>query len=152
MGDVISLVERAQSVFDEEESRRINQKIRKNQFNFDDFISQLEQIKKMGSMKDLMGMIPGMGKVMKDIDISDDAFTPIESIIKSMTPKERANPDIINGNRRKRLASGSGRTIQEVNNLMKQFEDMRKMMNMMNKSGGKMKGLPDLGKLMPGMR
>jgi len=152
MGDVISLVERAQSVFDEEESRRINQKIRKNQFNFDDFISQLEQIKKMGSMKDLMGMIPGMGKVMKDVDISDDAFTPIESIIKSMTPKERANPDIINGNRRKRLASGSGRTIQEVNNLMKQFEDMRKMMNMMNKSGGKMKGLPDLGKLMPGMR
>jgi len=152
MGDVISLVERAQSVFDEEESRRINQKIRKNQFNFDDFISQLEQIKKMGSMKDLMGMIPGMGKVMKDVDISDDAFTPIESIIKSMTPKERANPDIINGNRRKRLASGSGRTIQEVNNLMKQFEDMRKMMNMMNKSGGKMKGLPDFGKMMPGMR
>lgn len=152
MGDVISLVERAQNVFDEEESRRINQKIRKNQFNFDDFMSQLEQIKKMGSVKDLMGMIPGMGKAMKDVDISDDAFLPIESIIKSMTPKERANPDIINGNRRKRLAAGSGRSIQDVNNLMKQFEDMRKMMNMMNKSGGKMK-MPNLGGMgIPGMR
>lgn len=147
MGDVISLVERAQQVFDEEEARKLNQKIRKNQFDFNDFISQLEQIKKMGSIKDLVGMIPGMGKAMKDVDISDDAFKPIESIIKSMTPKERSQPEIINGSRKKRIASGSGTTIQEVNNLIKQFEDMRKMMNMLNKNGGKMKGLPNMGKL-----
>jgi len=147
MGDVISLVERAQQVFDEDEARKLNQKIRKNQFDFNDFISQLEQIKKMGSIKDLVGMIPGMGKAMKDVDISDDAFKPIESIIKSMTPKERTQPEIINGSRKKRIANGSGTTIQEVNNLIKQFEDMRKMMNMLNKNGGKMKGLPNMGKL-----
>ncbi len=147
MGDVISLVERAQQVFDEDEARKLNQKIRKNQFDFNDFISQLEQIKKMGSIKDLVGMIPGMGKAMKDVDISDDAFKPIESIIKSMTPKERTQPEIINGSRKKRIAGGSGTTIQEVNNLIKQFEDMRKMMNMLNKNGGKMKGLPNMGKL-----
>jgi signal recognition particle subunit SRP54 len=121
MGDVISLVERAQQSFDEDEAKRINAKIRKNQFNFDDFLSQLEQIKKMGNIKDLMGMIPGMGKAMKGLDIDDDSFKPIEAIIKSMTPLERENPDIIDGSRRKRLASGSGRSIVEVNNLMKQF-------------------------------
>jgi len=147
MGDVISLVERAQQVYDEDEARKLNQKIRKNQFDFNDFLSQLEQIKKMGSIKDIVGMIPGMGKMMKDVDISDDAFKPIEAIIKSMTPKERENPQILNGSRRKRIALGSGTTIQEVNNLLKQFEDMRKMMNMMNKNGGKMKGIPGMPKL-----
>jgi signal recognition particle subunit SRP54 len=146
MGDVISLVERAQQSFDEEEAKRINAKIRKNQFNFDDFLSQLEQIKKMGNIKDLVGMIPGMGKAMKGIDIDDDSFKPIEAIIRSMTPTERENPDIIDGNRRKRIATGSGRTIVEVNNLMKQFGDMRKMMKQMNKMGGAQKAL---GNMMP---
>jgi signal recognition particle subunit SRP54 len=128
MGDVISLVEKAQQAFDEDEARRINQQIRKNQFNFDDFLSQLNQIKKMGNLKDLVGMIPGMGKAMKDIDIDDDSFKPIEAIIHSMTKQERANPDLIDGNRRKRIAGGSGTSIQQVNNLLKQFGDMRKMM------------------------
>lgn len=136
MGDVISLVERAQQSFDEDEAKRINAKIRQNNFNFDDFLSQLEQVKKMGNIKDLMGMIPGMGKAMKGIDIDDDSFKPIEAIIRSMTPKERQNPDIIDGRRRKRIADGSGRTIVEVNNLMKQFDDMRKLMKQMNKMGG----------------
>ncbi|MFD2201417.1 signal recognition particle protein [Shivajiella indica] len=148
MGDVISLVERAQQTFDEDEAKRINAKIRKNQFNFDDFLSQLEQIKKMGNIKDLMGMIPGMGKAMKGLDIDDDSFKPIEAIIRSMTPLERENPDIIDGSRRKRIANGSGRTIVEVNNLMKQFSDMRKMMKQMNKMGGAKKAL---GGMMPGM-
>ncbi len=143
MGDVVSLVEKAQEVFDEDEAKRLNQKIRKNQFNFEDFLTQLQQIKKMGSIKDIVGMLPGMNKMMKDVDIDDNAFAPIEAIINSMTPKERQNPDIINGNRRKRLAGGSGTSIQQVNNLMKQFEDMRKMMKMMNNSGGK--GLPKMG-------
>ena len=143
MGDVVSLVEKAQEVFDEEESKRLNQKIRKNQFNFEDFLQQLQQIKKMGSIKDIVGMLPGMNKMMKDVNIDENAFAPIEAIIKSMTPKERQNPDIINGNRRKRISSGSGTSIQQVNNLMKQFEDMRKMMKMMNKTGGK--GLPQMG-------
>lgn len=133
MGDVVSLVEKAQQVFDEEEAQRLNKKIRKNQFDFDDFKSQLDQIKKMGNIKDLVGMLPGVGKMMKDVDISDDAFKPIEAIICSMTPEERANPDIINGSRRKRLANGSGTTIQQVNNLLKQFNEMRKMMKKMNK-------------------
>ena len=137
MGDVVSLVEKAQDAFDEEEAKRINEKIRKNKFDFDDFKSQLDQIKKMGNIKDLMGMLPGMGKALKDVEIDDDAFKPIEAIIGSMTPKERANPDIINGSRRKRLAKGSGTTVQEVNNLMKQFEEMRKMMKKMNKMSGK---------------
>ncbi|PZX60378.1 signal recognition particle subunit FFH/SRP54 (srp54) [Algoriphagus ratkowskyi] len=136
MGDVISLVERAQQSFDEDEAKRINSKIRTNNFNFDDFLSQLEQVKKMGNIKDLLGMIPGMGKAMKGMDIDDDSFKPIEAIIRSMTPAEREQPDIIDGNRRKRLAAGSGRTIVEVNNLMKQFSDMRKMMKQMNKMGG----------------
>lgn len=148
MGDVISLVERAQQTFDEDEAKRLNAKIRKNQFNFDDFLSQLEQIKKMGNVKDLMGMIPGMGKAMKDLDIDDDSFKPIESIIKSMTPLERENPDVIDGSRRKRIANGSGRSITEVNNLMKQFADMRKMMKQMNKMGGAKRAL---GGMIPGM-
>ncbi len=146
MGDVISLVERAQQSFDEDEAKRINAKIRKNQFNFDDFLSQLEQIKKMGNIKDLVGMIPGMGKAIKDMDIDDDSFRPIEAIIRSMTPTERENPDIIDGSRRKRIATGSGRTIVEVNNLMKQFNDMKKLMKQMNKMGGAQKAL---GSMMP---
>jgi signal recognition particle subunit SRP54 len=142
MGDVISLVERAQQAFDEDENRRISKKIRQNTFDFNDFVSQLEQVKKMGNMKDLMGMIPGAAKMMKDVDIDDNAFVPIEAIIRSMTPQERGNPDLINGSRRKRIATGSGRTIQEVNNLMKQFEDMRKMMRSM--SGLKPGKMPNL--------
>jgi len=148
MGDVISLVERAQQSFDEDESKRINAKIRGNNFNFDDFLSQLEQVKKMGNIKDIMGMIPGMGKAMKGLDIDDDSFKPIEAIIKSMTPKERSNPDVIDGSRKKRLAAGSGRTIIEVNNLMKQFGDMRKMMKQMNKMGG---AKAAMSKMIPGM-
>jgi signal recognition particle subunit SRP54 len=132
MGDVISLVERAQQAFDEEEAKRINQKIRKNQFDFNDFLSQIQQIKKMGNIKDLMGMIPGMSKMMGEIDIDDNAFKPIEAIINSMTPYERSNPDIINGSRKKRIADGSGTTMQEVNNLLRRFEDMRKIMKKMN--------------------
>ena len=146
MGDVISLVERAQQSFDEDEAKRINAKIRQNNFNFDDFLSQLEQVKKMGNIKDLIGMIPGMGKAMKGLDIDDDSFKPIEAIIRSMTPKERQNPDIIDGRRRKRIADGSGRTITEVNNLMKQFEDMRKLMKQMNKMGGAKQAL---GRMVP---
>lgn len=137
MGDVISLVERAQQTYDEEEARRLNKKIRKNQFDFNDFLSQLQQIKKMGNIKDLVGMIPGMGKALKGIDIDDDSFKPIEAIIRSMTVDERENPEILNGSRRKRIADGSGTTIQEVNNLLKQFDQMKKMMKTMNKMGGK---------------
>lgn len=146
MGDVLSLVEKAQQAFDEEEAERINKKIRQNQFSFDDFYSQLQQIKKMGNIKDLMGMIPGMGQAVKDVDISNDSFKPIEAIIQSMTPAERKKPDIIDPSRKKRIAIGSGTSIQQVNNLMKQFEDMRKMMRMMNKvQDGKMK-MPTLPK------
>ncbi|OWP62331.1 signal recognition particle protein [Hymenobacter amundsenii] len=148
MGDVISLVERAQMQFDEEEAKRINQKIRKNQFNFDDFLSQLEQIKKMGNLKDLVGMIPGMGKAMKDVEIDDNAFKPIEAIIKSMTPKERAQPELLNGSRRRRLALGSGTDIQQVNALMKQFEDMRKVMRTMNKMSSTKGGMAQMAKMM----
>lgn len=136
MGDVLSLVEKAQQNFDEEEARRINKKIKKNQFGFDDFLSQMEQIKKMGNMKDLLGMIPGVGKAVKDIDIDDDSLKPIEAIIKSMSPLERQNPDIINGSRRQRIAKGSGTSINQVNQLIKQFDQMRKMMKTMNKMGG----------------
>ncbi|MBD2751741.1 signal recognition particle protein [Spirosoma validum] len=132
MGDVISLVERAQQAFDEDEAKRINAKMRKNQFDFDDFLSQLQQIKKMGNVKDLLGMIPGMGKMIKDLDIDNDSFKPIEAIISSMTPKERQRPDIIDGSRKKRIAAGSGTNIQQVNNLLKQFDEMRKMMKKMN--------------------
>ncbi len=132
MGDVVSLVERAQEQFDEEEAKRIHKKIQKNQFDFNDFYNQIQQIKKMGNMKDLVGMIPGMRKAMKDVEIQDDAFKPIEAIINSMTPKEKSNPKIINVSRRQRIAKGSGTSIQDVNKLMKQFEDTRKMMKMMS--------------------
>lgn len=132
MGDVISLVERAQQAFDEEEAKRINAKMRKNQFDFNDFLSQLQQIKKMGNVKDLLGMIPGMGKMVKELDIDNDSFKPIEAIINSMTPKERERPDMIDNSRKRRIAAGSGTTIQQVNNLLKQFDEMRKMMKKMN--------------------
>ncbi len=136
MGDVLSLVEKAQQTFDEDEARRINKKIKKNQFGLDDFLSQMEQIKKMGSMKDLLGMIPGVGKAIKDVDIDDDSLKPIEAIIKSMTPKEREMPDIINGSRKQRIAKGSGTDVNQVNQLLKQFAQMKKMMKTMNKMGG----------------
>ncbi len=136
MGDVVSLVEKAQQTFDEEEAKRLNAKMRKNQFDFNDFLKQLEQIKKMGNMKDMLGMIPGMGKAMKDVDINDDSFKPVEAIIRSMTLDERENPDKINPSRKNRIAKGSGTSVQQVNQLLKQFEDMRKMMKMMNKMGG----------------
>lgn len=144
MGDVVSLVEKAQQVFDEDEAKRLQKKIRKNQFNFDDFLSQLQQVKKMGNIKDLMGMIPGMGKAIKDADIDDDSFKPIEGIIRSMTPLERANPEVLNGSRKKRIAQGSGTSIQEVNNLLKQFSGMRKMMRTMNKMSGVKKGMANV--------
>ncbi|WP_435415184.1 signal recognition particle protein [Polaribacter aestuariivivens] len=137
MGDVISLVERAQDQYDEEEARKLQKKIAKNQFGFDDFLNQIQQIKKMGSMKDLMGMIPGAGKALKDVDIDDDAFKGIEAIIHSMTPSERSVPSTINSSRKKRIAKGSGTSIQEVNQLMKQFNQMSKMMKMMQGGGGK---------------
>ncbi len=137
MGDVVSLVERAQEQFDEEEARKIQKKIAKNRFGFDDFLKQIQQIKKMGSMKDLMGMIPGAGKALKGMDIDDDAFKHVEAIIHSMTPEERSTPSKLNASRKKRIAKGSGRTIQEVNQLLKQFEQMSKMMKMMQGGGGK---------------
>ena len=124
-------MERAQEQFNIEEARKLQKKIAKNQFNFNDFLGQLQQIKKMGNLKDLVGMIPGIGKAMKDVDINDDAFKGIEAIIYSMTPEERENPDMINGSRRLRIAKGSGTNIQEVNKLIKQFDDTRKMMKMM---------------------
>ena len=153
MGDVISLVERAQQQFDEEEARKMQKKIAKNQFGFDDFLKQIQQIKKMGNVKDLMGMIPGMGKALKGVDIDDDAFKGIEAIIRSMTPEERTNPQLLNGSRRKRIADGSGTSVQEVNQLIKQFGQMGKMMKMMQGGGAKqmmqmMKGRGG----MPGMR
>lgn len=132
MGDIVTLVERAQEQYDEEQAQKLQKKIAKNQFDFDDFLAQISQIKKMGNIKDLMGMIPGMGKMMKDVDIDDDAFKGVEAIIKSMTKEERSRPELLNGNRRQRIARGSGTSIQEVNKLLKQFEDMRKMMKMMN--------------------
>jgi signal recognition particle subunit SRP54 len=144
MGDVVTLVEKAQQVFDEEEAKRLNKKIRKNQFDFNDFLSQLEQVKKMGNMKDLLGMIPGVGKAIKDIDIDDNSFKPIEAIIRAMTLEERENPDVINGSRKNRIANGSGTSIQQVNQLLKQFSDMRKMMKTMNKMGGGKRALSAL--------
>ncbi|MEN9997960.1 MAG: hypothetical protein RI922_950 [Bacteroidota bacterium] len=148
MGDVVSLVERAQEQFDEEEARKLQKRIQKDQFDFNDFLGQLQQIKKMGNVKDLMGMIPGMGKAMKDVDIQDDAFKHIEAIILSMTPQERANPGLINGQRKNRLAKGSGTNIQEVNKLMKQFEDTKKMMKMMSNP----KNMMSMMKQMKGMK
>ena len=144
MGDITTLVEKAQEQFDEEQARKLEKKIRKNQFDFADFKQQLEQIKKMGNLKDLMAMIPGVGKAIKDIDISDDAFKGIEAIINSMTPEERANPDLIDGSRKKRIAKGCGKDISEVNAFMKQFDQMREMMKTMNK-------MP-MGRMMPGMK
>lgn len=149
MGDVVSLVERAQQQFDEKEAAELQKKIRKNKFDFNDFKSQIQQIKKMGNMKDLMGMIPGVGKAMKDVEIGDDAFTPIEAIIDSMTPFERANPDTIDQRRRMRIAKGSGTDIAEVNKLMKQFSDMRKVMKQMSNPGMAAKMMGNMPK-MPG--
>lgn len=148
MGDVVSLVERAQEQYDEVKARALQKKIAKNQFDFNDFMDQIGQIKKMGNVKDLMGMIPGVGKAMKDVEIDDNAFKGLEAIIQSMTPKERANPPILNGNRRKRIADGSGTSIQEVNKLIKQFEQTSKMMKMM---GDKTK-MAQLMKSMPKQR
>ncbi|HEX3935662.1 MAG TPA: signal recognition particle protein, partial [Puia sp.] len=133
MGDITTLVEKAQEQFDEVQAKKLEKKIRKNQFDFEDFKQQLEQIKKMGNLKDLMGMIPGVGKAIKDVDISDDSFKGIEAIINSMTPYERNNPDSIDQSRRRRLAKGSGKDITEVNAFLKQFEQMKQMMKMMNK-------------------
>jgi signal recognition particle subunit SRP54 len=152
MGDVISLVERAQEQIDEKEARKLQKKIARNEFNFNDFLSQIKQIKKMGNVKDLMGMIPGMGKAIRNLDMDDDAFKGIEAIIHSMTHEERENPKILNGSRRLRIARGSGSDIQEVNRLIKQFEETRKMMRMMSKGGGRnmmqmmknMKGAPGM--------
>ncbi len=137
MGDVVSLVERAQEQYDEEEARKLQKKIAKNQFGFDDFLNQLHQIKKMGSMKDLMAMIPGAGKMLKDVDIDDDSFKHIEALIYSMTPEERSTPSLINANRKKRIAKGSGTSVQQINQLLKQFNQMGKMMKMMQGGGGK---------------
>lgn len=145
MGDITSLVEKAQEQFDEEAAKKLEAKIRKNKFDFADFKTQLEAIKKMGNMKDMLGMIPGLGSKIKDVDINDDSFKGIEAMINSMTPAERADPDLIDGSRKKRIAKGSGKDIQEVNNFMKQFEQMRGMMKNMNKMGA-------LGRMMPGMR
>jgi signal recognition particle subunit SRP54 len=140
MGDITTLVEKAQQQYDEEQAKKLEKKIRKNQFDFQDFLDQLQQIKKMGNLKDLMGMIPGVGKAIKDVDISDDAFKGVEAIIHSMTPFERSNPDVIDLSRKKRIAKGSGKDIAEVNQFMKQFEQMKQMMKMMNKMpmGGRM--------------
>ena len=151
MGDVVSLVERAQEQFDEEEAKKLQRRIQKDQFDFNDFLGPLQQIKKMGNVKDLMGMIPGMGKAMKDVDIEDDAFKHIEAIILSMTPKERSNPGLINGQRKNRLAAGSGTTIQEVNKLMKQFEDTKKMMKLMSNPKHMMSMMKQMKGGMPGM-
>ncbi|MDP4264399.1 MAG: signal recognition particle protein [Bacteroidota bacterium] len=145
MGDITTLVEKAQEQFDEEQAKKLEGKIRKNKFDFADFKMQLEQIKKMGNMKDLLGMIPGLGNKIKDLDVNEDSFKGIEAMINSMTPEERNNPDLINGSRRKRIASGSGKDISEVNAFMKQFEQMRDMMKGMNKMGM-------FGKMMPGMK
>ncbi len=137
MGDVVSLVERAQEQFDEEEAKRLQKKIAKNTFDFEDFLKQIQQIKRMGNMKDLMGMIPGAGKALKDVEIDDDAFKGVEAIIHSMTPKERKNPPIIDASRKKRIAEGSGTSVQEVNQLLKQFSEMGKMMKFMQSPGGR---------------
>ncbi|HSV87141.1 MAG TPA: signal recognition particle protein [Bacteroidales bacterium] len=150
MGDIVSLVEKAQEQYDADEARKLQKKLAKNQFDFNDFLAQIKQVKKMGNVKDLMGMVPGMGKALKDIDLDDDAFKSIEAIIYSMTPAERQEPALLNGNRRKRIATGSGTTIQDVNRLVKQFEDIRKMMRMVASGGaGKMMNMM---RGMPGMR
>nr|WP_320120323.1 signal recognition particle protein [uncultured Marinifilum sp.] len=146
MGDIVSLVERAQEQFDEEEAKKLQKKIAKNQFNFNDFLSQISQIKKMGNLKDLASMIPGVGKALKNIDIDDDAFKGVEAIIFSMTPGEREDPKLINGSRRKRIADGSGSTIQDVNRLIKQFDETRKLMKMMSKGGNMSRMMGNMGR------
>ena len=154
MGDVVSLVERAQEQFDEEEARKLQKRIKKNQFDFNDFLGQIQQVKKMGNVKDLMGMLPGMSKAMKDVDIDDDAFKHIEAIIQSMTPEEREKPDMINSSRKNRIANGSGRDLQEVNKLMKQFNDTKKMMKVMSnpkQMRQMMKQMKGMGGGLPGM-
>lgn len=151
MGDVVTLVEKAQEQYSEEQARKLQKKIAKNQFDFNDFLDQIQQIKKMGNVKDLMGMIPGMGKMVKDVDVNEDSFKHVEAIIQSMTPKERNQPDLINGNRRKRIAEGSGRSIQEVNKLMKQFEDTRKMMRMMSDKKNMMNMMRQMKNMKGGM-
>lgn len=147
MGDIVSLVEKAQEQFDEDEAKKLQKKIAKNQFNFDDFLNQIKQIKKMGNIKDLMGMVPGMGKAIKNMDIDDDAFKEIEAIIHSMTPEERQSPKLLNGSRRHRIATGSGTNVQEVNRLLKQFKETSKMMKKMQSGGGKnlMKAMQNMG-------
>ena len=150
MGDVVSLVERAQEQFDEEEARKLQKKIQKNKFDFNDFYNQIQQIKKMGNLKDLASMIPGVGKAIRDVDIDDNAFKGIEAIIQSMTPKERTNPELLNNSRRQRIAKGSGTNIQEVNRLIKQFDQTRKMMKMV--TGSKMAGMMGRMKNMPNMK
>ena len=145
MGDIVTFVERAEEQFNEEEARKLQKKIAKNLFNFNDFLNQLQQIKKMGNIKDLVGMIPGAGKALKNADINEKAFVNIESIISSMTPAERGNPELLNGKRRERIAKGSGRTAQDVNRLIKQFDDTRKMMKMMSNK-------QDMAKLMSQMK
>lgn len=150
MGDVVSLVERAQEQFDEEEARKLQKKIQKNKFDFNDFYNQIQQIKKMGNLKDLASMIPGVGKAIRDVDIDDNAFKGIEAIILSMTPKERTNPELLNNSRRQRIAKGSGTNIQEVNRLIKQFDQTRKMMKMV--TGSKMAGMMGRMKNMPNMK
>lgn len=148
MGDIVSLVERAQEQFDEEEAKRLQKKIQKNKFDFNDFLGQIQQIKKMGNLKDLASMIPGVGKAIKDVDIDDNAFKGIEAIIQSMTPKERSNPEILNSSRRQRIAKGSGTNIQDVNRLIKQFDQTRKMMKMV--TGSKMTQMMNAMKHMKG--
>lgn len=144
MGDIVSLVEKAQEQFDAEEAKKLQKKISRNQFNFNDFLSQIQQIKKMGNIKDLASMIPGVGKALKDVDIDDDAFKGVEAIIHSMTPAERENPELINGSRRKRIADGSGTTVQDINRLLKQFEESKKMMKMLSGGGKMMRNMPGM--------
>jgi signal recognition particle subunit SRP54 len=148
MGDVISLVERAQMQFDEEEAKKLQKKIRKNTFDFNDFIGQIQQIQKMGNMKDLLGMIPGMGKTLKNVDIDDDAFKGIESIIQSMTNAERTTPELIDNSRKKRIARGSGKSVEDVNKLLKQFQETKKMMKLMSNK----QNMKSLMKSMGGMK
>ena len=154
MGDVVTLVEKAQAQFDEKQAQKLQKKIRKNSFDFEDFLEQVQQIKKMGNVKDLLAMVPGMGKALRGVDLDDDAFKHIEAIIQSMTPDERQHPDKLNGSRKTRIAKGSGTTIQEVNQLIKQFGEMKKMMKMMS-GGGKRRGLGGMmgrGAMPGGMR
>ena len=135
MGDVVTLVERAQKVVDEKEAKKLEEKIKKNKFDLEDFLGQIQQIKKMGNVKDLLSMVPGMSKALKGVDIDDDAFVQVEAIIRSMTPKERTNPKLLDNSRKKRVAKGSGTQVEDINKLLKQFEDMKKVMNMMSKGG-----------------